>query len=64
MEQVKCANCGKDVIPVNRFNRGWFLFLLFFGVFFGVLYFIYFSYIKKPRKCPVCGDDVYSEGMH
>jgi len=57
LEQVKCANCGKDVMPVPRYKRGAFH-------FFGLLYFIYFSYIKKPRKCPVCGDDVYSEGMH
>ncbi len=56
---MKCANCGRDVIPIKKFNWILFIVLILLWIVPSVLYLIYF-FTKTPRECPVCGLDVYS----
>ncbi len=50
-----CENCGKNVIPIKRFNWSMFLFLCL--TFIGGIWYLWW-YIFKPKTiCPLCGSD-------
>ena len=58
---LNCVNCQNNVIPTKGFS--WILFILLLIICFPlVLLQLIHYWVKTAKRCPVCKEDVYSNG--